>query len=277
MDLENEAVHVDNDVDNEQGEEVFKLIQILKHKIKLLIDSNLTIQQIQSQIINFNLIQPLILNLTSISTESNHLIYSTLIVRLYFINQANLLNSNSNSSSSINLTRADFCELLAIKLLSLNNISINKLLLNLTTYYHPFQNLNLNLFNQQTTQINNQIINRLITKGQIERSSALEIAIYSKAKRFIQTPQLQIIVSAIYSGALIYHPTVSASLMRDDYKLKSVVEVYDFRSKPFLDHYRLRVPSVRSRIEFFTFLIIIILFIATQTSSFTPHYLKQTS
>lgn len=58
----------------------------------------------------------------------------------------------------------------------------------------------------------------------------------------------------------------SSSLLNDDYKSKPVVEIYDWRKEPFLDHYRLRVPMIRTRLEFASFAIILVLFVLTELS-----------
>ena len=47
-----------------------------------------------------------------------------------------------------------------------------------------------------------------------------------------------------------------------------MVEVYDWRKEPFLDHYRLRVPMIRTRLEFGTFSLILILFLLTELSQY---------
>lgn len=72
----------------------------------------------------------------------------------------------------------------------------------------------------------------------------------------------------IYKGEIIYQPVNHASL-RDDYKKRNVVETYDWKTKPFLDHHRLRVPQVRSTLEFMTFVIILVLFLLAETSAYS--------
>lgn len=71
-------------------------------------------------------------------------------------------------------------------------------------------------------------------------------------------------IKAIYTGEVLYTPQSAHSFIKDDYKPKAVIEVYDWRNRPFLDISRLRVPAIRSRLEFMTFTAILFLFLVTQ-------------
>ena len=67
--------------------------------------------------------------------------------------------------------------------------------------------------------------------------SALEMAIATKAKRFIATSVVQSVVNDIYSGKVISHSAGSRSLVADNYKSRGV-SIYNVREAPLLDHYR---------------------------------------
>lgn len=82
----------------------------------------------------------------------------------------------------------------------------------------------------------------------------------------MRAPLVQQVVKAIYTGEVLYSPESAHTLIKDDYKTKPVVEVYDWRKQPFLDYHRLRVPRIRNRLEFITFASIIVLFIVAQRS-----------
>lgn len=123
-----------------------------------------------------------------------------------------------------------------------------------------------------------------------ESSSALELAVFSGAKRFVKSPLCQQvgsvylcqrswngadfsrrefetqIVKAIYTGTITYQPASAHSLISDNYKRKPVVSVYDWRDNPFIDHYRLRVPMIRNRMELVAFMSLMGLFLITQAS-----------
>lgn len=109
-------------------------------------------------------------------------------------------------------------------------------------------------------------LDELEVLGGKESSNALELAIFSKAKRFVKNPLTQQIIEAIYTGTIIYQPEGSHSLIRDDYKRKPVVEIYDWRNHCFLDHYRLRVPQIRNRMELVAFSGLIVLFLIAQAT-----------
>lgn len=177
-------------------EAVFLLIQIITSKIIFLIDSGLTYEQLQSPVMNFNLIRPTLTQLATLTT-SDSLIYALLIVRIHFINLSAIDNH------AVNIARSDLAELLAIKLLATSNP--HQLLITLTTPFHPFQGIQLDLF-PTTTLVDQQTIEALIQEGRHQSSNGLETAIYSKAKRFVQTPEVQDIIKGIYSGAVTYQP-----------------------------------------------------------------------
>lgn len=67
--------------------------------------------------------------------------------------------------------------------------------------------------------------------------SALEMAIATKAKRFIATSVVQSVVNDIYSGKVVSHSAASRSLVADNYKNRGV-SIYNIREAPLLDHYR---------------------------------------
>jgi hypothetical protein len=60
-----------------------------------------------------------------------------------------------------------------------------------------------------------------------------------------------------------------SALIQDTYKDKPVVEIYDWRRRPVLDHHRLRVPHIRARLEYGSFAILLGLFLLVQTSAFS--------
>lgn len=53
----------------------------------------------------------------------------------------------------------------------------------------------------------------------------------------------------------------SHALVNDSYK-KRPLQIYDPSKAPLLDHYRLRVPLVRSRLEFLNFILLLVFYIS---------------
>lgn len=87
---------------------------------------------------------------------------------------------------------------------------------------------------------------RTITPTQC--TSALELAIYSRAKKFIRSPLCQRCVDGIYYGRVVLSNQANHAIVNDSYK-KRPLAIYDARKAPFLDHYRLRVPSIRAKVR----------------------------
>lgn len=90
----------------------------------------------------------------------------------------------------VNTTRADLCELISIKLLSAYSPFPSLSLLHiLTTSFNPYHGATLEMFAPEEG----------MTKGELERlqgaveesSSALELAVFSGAKRFVKSPLCQ--------------------------------------------------------------------------------------
>ena len=164
---------------------------------------------------------------------------------------------------ALNTSRADLCELLAIKLLSAYNSETNELLHVLTMPFSPFRGASSDMFSEDEA-ISKQDLEDLQKWSDDECTNALELAIYTQSKRFVKSPLVQQFINAIYVGDLTYSPVSSHSLIRDDYKRRPIVEPYDWRRKPFIDHYRLRVPIVRTRLDLLTFASILVLFLVAQ-------------
>lgn len=172
---------------------------------------------------------------------------------------AGILNSNINAS------RADLCELLAIKCLSSfgGPSDRDQLLHVLTTAFNPFAGATLDAFHADEA-VDQDTLDELHEFGRHESANALEVAVLSQAKRFVQDALVQQVISAIETGAVIYTPESTHALIQDNYKSRPVVQVYDWRHRPFLDHHLLRVPRIRGRIELWTFACMLALFLLVQ-------------
>lgn len=68
------------------------------------------------------------------------------------------------------------------------------------------------------------------------------MAIATEAKSFLSSPLVQAVVNDIYSGIIVFSMNAShRSLLADNYKPKAI-EIYDYRTAPFLNHYRYALP-----------------------------------
>ena len=117
------------------------------------------------------------------------------------------------------------------------------------------------------------------------------MAIVTASKHFLSLPIVQHLIREIYVGHLIYHPSSSGALIDDSYisertkkqrqpshsdahrprpsppttEEEKLAEVYLYNpyEAGWLDHGRLRVPKWRKWLEFASFSILLVLFIAT--------------
>lgn len=179
-----------------------------------------------------------------------------------------LIPSCPSENSAVNTARSDLCELLAIKALSAYGVApgSHELLHVLSMSFNPFAGAEATHF-APDEGVDEAELRRLDLFGKDEATNALELAVSSGAKRFLKSPLVQQVVRAIDRGDVIYTPESSPNaLLVDSYKPKPVVEIYDWRRRPYLDHHRLRVPRIRGRLEFATFAVMLALFLATQAT-----------
>ena len=87
-------------------------------------------------------------------------------------------------------------------------------------------------------------------------SSALELALVSSSKKFVKSPLVQRVVQGIWDGSITISNPSQNAILNDDYK-KKPLNFYDPKTAPLLDHYRLRVPKIRSALEFGNFILVL--------------------
>lgn len=117
-----------------------------------------------------------------------------------------------------------------------------------------------------------------------------QLAIVSNSKHFLSLPLIQHLIRQIYLGHLVYSPQSSRALISDPYisdrtRLRrrpsnsslrdphqpeqngkeELAEVYTYNpyESGWLDHQRLRVPKWRKWLDFTSFAILMMLFVAT--------------
>ncbi|KAF8604724.1 hypothetical protein BDV93DRAFT_96560 [Ceratobasidium sp. AG-I] len=230
---------------------VFPLIHAIKKDIEERIDASLSWDQLNAVDVNYSIFRPLVFKYAKLRNYS--IVYVCLIVRSHFINAA----SEDLAFAPLKRTRADACEILALKLLrrftaaSDNPVDLFSVL---TVGWSPLQGCP-----DSCLADIRDAAGEVLENG--ERTSALEIAISSGAKRFIASPLVQTCVTDIHAGRVVFSaPATRNSLLADNYKPRHV-QVFDVHSTPWLDHYRLRVPRYRAILEFVDFAILLFLFV----------------
>ncbi|GAA5855910.1 hypothetical protein JCM8547_000410 [Rhodosporidiobolus lusitaniae] len=248
-----------------QTEAVFPLIQRIKATVEETVDTALSWDQFKSPAINFSVVRPLTVAFSKGERPAISLIFALLVCRSHFVERS----EDDLAFAAVNISRADLCELLAIKLLSAYGTAPGslELLHVLTTTFNPFAGATLDMFPPEE-MVDTEELKDLEEWGKNEETNALEFGIFTKAKRFVKSPLVQQVITAIYDGEVIYSPESNHALIQDSYKTKPVVELYDWRKRPFLDHHRLRVPHIRTRLEYISFATMLVLFLFTQ---FTYH------
>ena len=154
-------------------------------------------------------------------------VYAALVVRSHFLSLA----SSDVAHAGLMTSRAETCQLLAIKLLRYFASSKVELAVVLTTGWSPIAGA--------PSQVVDEIVRLLGGKGDLldDPTSALEVAIATNSKAFLSSSMVQLVVNDIYAGRIVFSVASNRSLLADNYKPRAI-EVYDVREAPFLDHYR---------------------------------------
>jgi hypothetical protein len=157
--------------------------------------------------------------------------YAALVVRSHFLGLA----ADDLAYSGVMLSRANLLEILAMKLLA--PFAHSKVLIAsaLATGFSPLAGAPDHVVSDVQAALGGD------PDALNEPQSALEVAIANKAKAFLSSPVVQSVVSDIYNGIIVLHVAAHRSVLADNYKARGV-ELYNPRTVPFLNHYRLRVP-----------------------------------
>lgn len=154
---------------------------------------------------------------------------------------------------TVNLSRANLCELVAMKVLRRHDEELTGkpglLLLAkiLVAPFQPFQNAPPEICPERRHwQYQSQ-------GGYEGKLTTLEVAIISESKMFLSSSASQKVIDAVYRGRIVYTPTAFLDILPDNYKHKPI-SLYDPRRAPLLNQYRLVVPRTRNLIEVVQFI-----------------------
>ncbi|OJA14994.1 hypothetical protein AZE42_04319 [Rhizopogon vesiculosus] len=198
--------------------------------------------------LTYTLVRPLEEKYNAIQRAGNRsIVFCFLLNRTYFIRDRDNLITGPLSS-----TRAMLCEILAIRCLRDNGSSMLNLAQVLTTSWQVWSGADPHVVEMARNERDDDLEERV--------GNAIEMAIISKARRFIKSSPCQRVIDAIWIGKCVYQAESSHSILSDTYKQKPV-HFYDPHKAPLLDHYRLKVPAIRSVLDYFNFLVLFILFV----------------
>ncbi|KAI0042867.1 hypothetical protein FA95DRAFT_1609847 [Auriscalpium vulgare] len=228
---------------------VFPFIPRLKKDVIQNIDSALTWDQLTASDINFAIVRPLVFKYARIRNPS--IVYVCLVVRSHFLAAA----EGDLAFAGVSQARAHLCEILAMKLV--NHFANNRieLVAVLTTSWSPLAGASHDVFAEVCS-----ILGTKHNEDVDDPQSALEMAIATRAKRFISSPLVQQVVNDIYTGRVVYGTASTGPIVADTYKQRAI-EIYDSRNASWLNHYRLRVPKYGAILEFLNFACLLITFI----------------
>ncbi|KAJ3516556.1 hypothetical protein NLJ89_g1051 [Agrocybe chaxingu] len=227
---------------------VFPLIPALKRDVTNTIDSALSWEQLTAADINFSIVRPIVNKYARLRNVA--VVYACLVVRSYFLAET----ETDLAFAGVMLSRANLCEILAMKLLSRFANNYIQLVAVLTTSWNPLAGA--------TPQVIQEVKNILNAhEDDIDSAqSAIEMAISTNSKSFLASPVTQKVVNDIYSGRVIFSVAAQRSILADNYKPRAI-EIYNPQNSPFLDHYRLRVPKYGIYLEFLNFALLLLTFV----------------
>ena len=157
---------------------------------------------------------------------------------------------------TVNLTRANLCELVAMKVLrrhdeeSTGKPGLLLLAQILVAPLQPFQGAPEEVSPKRH-------VSEYQGQGEYDgKLTALEVAIVSESKVLLSSSASQKVIDAVYRGRIVYTPTTFIDIIPDHYKHKPI-SLYDPRKAPVLNQYRLMVPRTRNIIEVVQFVLLL--------------------
>ncbi|KAI9063882.1 hypothetical protein FKP32DRAFT_1571075 [Trametes sanguinea] len=231
--------------------EVYPIIQMIRHindsETDIMPDTPLTHEALTAPDLTYTLIRPLGDKYGALQRQGNlSVVFCLLLNRVYFVRDRHL------TTAALSKTRADLCEILAIRALREHADNMLELALALTTSWPVYSGAPNALLERAREENDDDLEERV--------GNAVEMAILSQAKRFIKSSPCQKVIDGIWSGKIVYQADSSRSILSDTYK-RNPIHFYDPHKAPLLDHYRLKVPAIRSVLEYMNFLILFVLFV----------------
>ncbi|KAJ6610203.1 hypothetical protein B0H10DRAFT_2438133 [Mycena sp. CBHHK59/15] len=228
---------------------VYPVIHMIRQDIIHFIDTPLTYEALSAPDLTYTLVRPLLEKYCQLQRNNFNLsiVFCLLLNRVHFIRDDNI------ATTAVSHSRACLCEILAIRTLRDYGNSMMDLSVILTTSWPVYSGAGREVLAHGRQEF--------VDFDEEERvGNAIEIAIVGKAKRFIKSSSCQKVIDGIWSGKCVYQAESSHAILSDTYK-RMPIHFYDPHKVPLLDHYRLKVPSIRSVLEYFNFLCLFILFI----------------
>ncbi|PCH44315.1 hypothetical protein WOLCODRAFT_165062 [Wolfiporia cocos MD-104 SS10] len=227
--------------------EVYPVIQMIRADVIYYIDTPLTYDALTAPDLTYTLVRPLEDKYNALQRRGNlSVVFCLLLNRVYFHRDERL------TTASLSRTRATLCEILAIRTLRCHASNMLELALAITTSWPVYSGAPEDLLARAREERDDELEDRV--------GNAIELAILGQAKRFTSSSACQKVIDGIWSGKIVYQADSSRSILSDTYK-RTPIHFYDPHKAPLLDHYRLKVPAIRSVLEFMNFLVLFIFFV----------------
>ncbi|CCM01811.1 uncharacterized protein FIBRA_03879 [Fibroporia radiculosa] len=225
--------------------EVYPIIHMIRDDITHYIDTPLTYEALTAPDLTYTLVRPLEEKYNALQRRGNlSVVFCFLLNRVYFRRDEHL------TTAALSRTRAMLCEILAIRTLREHGTNMLELALAVTTSWPVYSGAPPELLERAREEMDDDLEERV--------GNAIEMAILGQAKRFTSSSACQKVIDGIWRQA---PPADSSrSILSDTYK-RTPIHFYDPHKAPLLDHYRLKVPAIRSVLEFMNFLILFTLFV----------------
>ncbi|KAK0438117.1 hypothetical protein EV421DRAFT_1972863 [Armillaria borealis] len=231
---------------DEETTKVYPIIHMIRADITHFIDTPLSYEALTAPDLTYTLIRPLFEKYSALQHAGNmSIVFCLLLNRVHFI------RDQSMATTSVSRTRAELCEILAIRTLRDYADNMLDLVHALSTSWSVYSGADREVM-QFAREEREDLEERV--------GNAIEMAILGRAKRFIKSSSCQRVIDGIWTGKCVYQATSSHSILSDTYK-RTPIHFYDPHKAPLLDHYRLKVPAIRSVLEYTNFLILFVLFV----------------
>lgn len=202
----------------------------------------MTFEALTAPELTYSVVHPLVNKYAAIQEQNLSVVFCLLLNRVYFLRDENV------ATAPISRSRAEFCEILAARVFRQLGDDIYRLAVAAVTEWP--------VYNGADPAIMVQVQDDDL---ECHVGNAIELAILGKARKFIKSSACQKLINAIWSGKCVYQAQSSHSILSDTYK-RNPIHFYDPHKAPLLDHYRLKVPAIRSVLDYTNFLVLFILF-----------------
>ncbi|KAJ3852022.1 hypothetical protein EV368DRAFT_82940 [Lentinula lateritia] len=244
---------------------VYPIIHSIRSDIIHFIDTPLSYDALTAPDLTYTLIRPLVEKYGAMQRDGNmSVVFCFLLNRVYFSRDQNM------ATSPVSRTRAELCEILAIRTLREYGNNLLELAVVLTTSWMVYSGADETVM-QMAREEREDLEERV--------GNAIEMAILGRSKRFIKSSSCQKVIDGIWSGKCVYQAESSHSILSDasDIRHRESSTITSSSSRPingtqstFMTLTKplywiiigcLKVPFIRSVLEYTNFLILFVLFI----------------